>query len=211
MRRKLHWTDWNPGLDNDHLTLGEVLGSLPAAPPDAIPWQVRLLENPSSPIAFPGAISLERHDALHALLGRGLSNQDEAFVIGFTMGAARKIRGWHFSLFRFLATRIYPKAYRFKQSDLISFDLGFAQGQQGTARDVHLAPFETRGGNTLREIRRELGIDIQSLHAAYRMEAIHLPHTSASRRLDKDYGGVDPSDVHSPQGRDSDWQREQSK
>src|SRR5687768_12811614 len=113
MRRKLHWTDWNPGLDNDHLTLSEVLNTLPAAPADAIPWQVRLLENPSSFISFPGAISLERHDALHALLGRGLANQDEAFVIGYTMGAARKIRGWHFQAFRFLATRFYPKAYRF--------------------------------------------------------------------------------------------------
>jgi hypothetical protein len=207
MRRKLHWTAWNPGLDNDQLTLGEVLASLPAAPADAIPWQVRLFENPSSLIAFPGAISLERHDAIHALLGRGLSNQDEAFVIGYTMGAASKIRGWHYSVFRFLASRFYPKAYRLGESDLIAFDLGFGQGRNGRGRDLHQTPLETFGEKTLANLRRELGIDVLALQAAYRNEAALLPQTPHSRRLDKDFGGVDPSDLHEPQGRDSDWKR----
>ena len=208
MRRKLHWTAWNPGLDNDHLTLGEVLASLPAAPPDASPWQVRLLENPESPIAFPGAISLERHDAIHALLGRGLSNQDEAFVIGYTMGAAAKIRGWHYSWFRFLAKRIYPKAYRLSERDLIAFDLGFAQGRKGRARDLHNTPLETMTAKPLAHLRRELGIDVLALQSAYRKEVALLPDTFYSRRLDKDFGGIDPSDINAPEGTDSDWTRE---
>jgi hypothetical protein len=37
MRRKLHWHDWNPGLDNDQLSLQEVLASMPAAEADQIP------------------------------------------------------------------------------------------------------------------------------------------------------------------------------
>jgi len=208
MRRKLHWSDWNPGLDNDHLSLQQVLNSMPAAEADQIPWRVRLFENPSSSIAFPGAISLRRHDAVHALLGRGLSSQDEAFVIGYTMGAASKIRSWHFSVFRCVATRLYPRAYRFKRSDLIAFDLGFAQGQRGKARDLHCVPFENLGDKSLAQLRRDLGIDVHALHAAYRAEAIHLPHTSASRRLDKDYGGTDPSDLQPPDGPDSNWRHD---
>ena len=208
MRRKLHWSDWNPGLDNDHLSLQQVLDSMPAAAADQIPWQVRVLENPASPFAFPGAISLQRHDVIHALLGRGLSNQDEAFVIGYTMGAASKLRGWQFAIFRFVATTLYPKPYRFKANDLISFDLGFAQGQQCKTRDLHDVPLETYRDRTLAQLRHDLGIDVLALHAAYRAEAVYLPQTQASRRLDKDYGGVDPSDLQPPDAVDSDWQRD---
>jgi len=207
MRRKLHWSDWNPGLDNDHLSLQQVLNSMPAAEAEQIPWQVRVLENPSSPVAFPGAITLQRHDAIHALLGRGLSNQDEAFVIGYTMGAASKIRGWQFSVFRFVASVLYPKPYRFKRSDLLAFDLGFAQGQRSPTRDLHCVPLETYGEVSLAQLRRELKIDVHALHAAYRAERIYLPHTAASRRLDKDFGDVDPSDLQPPDAPDSNWKR----
>lgn len=205
MRYKLNWTDWNPGLDNDQLTLGEVLASMPAAAPEAIPWLVRLLENPASPVAFPGAISLARHDAIHALLGRGLANQDEAFVIGFTMGAAKTVRNWQFRLYRFVASHWYPKAYRFQRQDLIAFDLGHALGERSKARDLHLVPFESLHARTLATLRAELAIDVHALHAVYRAEAAKLPHTRSSRRLDRDFKNVDPSDLYPPDGQDSDW------
>jgi hypothetical protein len=66
------WRNWNPTLDNDHLTLGEVYESLPGFPPEAIHPLVCLFENPESRLAFPGVASLRRHDCLHILLGRGL-------------------------------------------------------------------------------------------------------------------------------------------
>lgn len=208
MRRKLNWRDWNPGLDNDHLTLAEVLASMPAAEADDIPWLVRLLENPASRFAFPGAISLARHDAIHALLGRGLTGQDEAFVIGFTMGAAKTVKAWQFSLFRFVASRLYPRVYRFSQPDLIAFDLGHAAGVNSKARALHDVAFESLGALTLNELRKTLNLDVHALQAIYRAEAMTLPHTAASRRLDRDFGGVDPSDLHAPPGRDSDWKVE---
>jgi hypothetical protein len=211
MRGKLHWSDWNPGLDNDHLSLRQVLSTLPAAKPEEIPWQVRMLENPSSPSALPGAITLNRHDAIHVLLGRGLSKQDEAFVIGYTMGAARNIRGWQFRIYRLVATHCYPKAYRFRPEDLIAFDLGFSQGRRGKARDLQGVPFEDLGDRSLKQLRSELGIDVLALEAAYRVEANYLPQSSASRRLDKDFGGIDPSDLESPDAPQSDWKRSEMK
>jgi hypothetical protein len=80
--------DWDPGLDNDGLTLCSVYDGMPKDGADAVPWYVRLLENPRSPVALPGAIDLFGHDCLHIVLGRGLLAQDEAFVIGYTMGSA---------------------------------------------------------------------------------------------------------------------------
>ena len=58
----LRWSDWSPGLDNDHMTLSEVMATLPGDDPEAIPEIIRKYENPASPDALPGAVALERHD-----------------------------------------------------------------------------------------------------------------------------------------------------
>ena len=198
IRRLLHWQDWNPGLDNGHWTLGYVLSTLPGAQQDEIHWLVRLVENPRSRLALPGAISLGRHDAVHAVLGRGLMNQDEAFVIGFTMGAARRARRWHGWLFRALARGLYPPPYRFGHADDVAFRLGFAEARHHGARDLQDFPFEAHGDTRLADLRRDLGINVSRLHAAYRYERTLVPDTTASHRLDTDYGGVDPSDIVPP-------------
>ena len=51
-----------------------------------ISWLVWLIENPKSPFHLHGAATLHDHDHIHVLLKRGQDNDDEAFVIGFTMG-----------------------------------------------------------------------------------------------------------------------------
>ena len=87
-RVDLNWDEWSPGLDTDDMTIAEVLASMPAAEAGDVPEIIRKYENPESPDALPGAIHLNRHDCIHVLLGRGLHVQDEAFIIGVTMGAA---------------------------------------------------------------------------------------------------------------------------
>lgn len=208
---KLKWFQWNPGLDNGHRTLGEVLDTLPAASPTDIPFIIRLFENPSSWIAFPGAITLARHDAIHVLLGRGLSNQDEAFVIGFTMGAAGGIKDWQMRLFRFIATRLYPQPYRWNEREIMAYDLAYTKARGSAARDLEHFPFERFLDLPVDELRRRLGIDAQKLYATYRFEKILLPDTPASRRLDADWQGVDPSDTVPPEGAESGWVRDKSK
>lgn len=71
---------------NNSLTLGEAYQALSGSSPSDIPFLSELLENPDSPIALRCKIYLEDHDCLHLLLNRGLSLEDEAFIIGFTMG-----------------------------------------------------------------------------------------------------------------------------
>jgi hypothetical protein len=180
----LKWYEWNPGLRNGDQNLQEVIKSLPAAKADAIPWLVRLFENPTSAIAFPGAINLSRHDAIHVLLGRGLRNQDEAFVIGFTMGTSSHIHHWQIQVFRWIITHLYPAPYKFSAQDLIAFDLGFGLGMQLGTRDLEYFPFEHHTYSRLKDLRQRLGISPHKLQAIYRLEALLIANTQASHRLD---------------------------
>jgi hypothetical protein len=201
-RLLLNWNEWNPGLDNGDMLLGELCESLPAAPPSAIPEEVRSLENPDSPEAYPGAINLERHDCIHALIGRGLLPQDEAFVIGFTMGASKKVTKLQFETFRSLAVNWYPKPYNFSENDLFSFDLGFAKGTSSDATSLEHFPFERFMDLKLGDLRKRLGINTGQLRSAYRKEKLLLPDSAASRRLDIDVNGVDYSSIYLPTGKD---------
>ena len=90
-----------------------------------IPWVVRFLENPKSPFALPGKISLYNHDYLHVLLDRKTSLQDEAFLIGFCMGNDPKTNFLHIWIFKFFSRYLYPQSYRFNCQDLWFFELGF--------------------------------------------------------------------------------------
>lgn len=189
----LRWNQWSPGLDTDDMTMEEVMSTLPAAPPEAIPEEIKILENPESAWAFPGAISLERHDCVHILLGRGLLPEDEAFVIGFTMGTASDIQNWQYSMFRELAVHWYPKPYNFSPEDLYAFDLGFEKGKRSDAADLHLFPFEKFMEWEVGALRKQLGINKHQLRAAYRLEQMYRPDSPAARRLDIDEGNIDNS------------------
>lgn len=186
MNTILKWYEWNPGLHNGHWQLKDVIATLPAADQKDIPWLVKLFENPISPIAFPGAINLARHDALHVLLGRGLRNQDEAFVIGFTMGTSNGIHRWQIRFFRWVITHMYPAPYKFCSQDLIAFDLGFNFGQTISMRNLHSFPFEKYSDCKLDDLRHWLGINAAKLHAIYRLESLVIANSRASHRLDTD-------------------------
>lgn len=202
-RMLLKWNQWSPGLDNGDMLMGEVYESLPAAPPSAIPEEVRALENPESAEAFPGAITLERHDCIHVLIGRGLLPQDEAFVIGFTMGASKKVTKLQYEMFRNLAVNWYPEPYNFSEADLFSFDLGFAKGTASEAAALEHFPFERFMDMKVGDMRKRLGINVPQLRAAYRKEKLLLPDSAASGRLDVDAHNVDFSSIYMPKGEDA--------
>lgn len=142
-RIDLKWDEWNPGLDTDDMTLAEVLATMPAADAADVPEIIRKYENPESPDALPGAISLERHDCIHVLLGRGLHVQDEAFVIGATMGAASDITGEIVDFFAEVSTTQYPEHWRFEEAHIASLRLGVGFAMDNLrGKDLHLIPLE---------------------------------------------------------------------
>lgn len=184
LTEKIAWNDWHPGLDTNELTLAEVKRSLPGANPQEIGFLVRLLENPKSPFALTGAVDLVRHDAIHIVLGRGLLKQDEAFVIGFTMGTAKEtLKAWEIALFRFAARFLYSRNYRLARRHLQVFELGLEAGRSFATTRIYEFPFENNLDVTLKELRRTLQIDVEKLKTFYRREIAIIPNSKASRRL----------------------------
>lgn len=178
-----HWKHWNPGLENGDMTLQEVLASLPGAKQEDISLLVRMIENPDSPFALPGAITLAHHDCVHILLGRGLLNQDEAFVIGFTMGTSKKIKRFQEYLFKQVAKHLYPKSYRFTKEHLKAYALGLREGKASRCERIYEFPFEQYNDWKLKDLRTHLGIETARLKKAYAEEKMLLPDTTASKRL----------------------------
>lgn len=177
------WRTWCPGLDNDDLTLRDVLATLPAAPPTAIPWIVRLFENPQGWLRLHGAVNLRSHDMIHVLLGRGLLGQDEAFVIGFTMGSTKAVSWLERMFFKLVVSQVYPHPYRISWRTLAAYDLGLEAGREMGMPNLHLQLCEEMLDRPLGEIRSRLGIDTRRLRDFYARERKALPGTAASIRL----------------------------
>lgn len=186
-RIDLNWDEWNPGLDTDDMTIAEVLATLPAANAEDVPEVIKKYENPESPDALPGAITLARHDCIHVLLGRGLHVQDEAFVIGATMGAASDITGDIVDFFIQVSTTEYPEHWRFQEEHIASYRLGVGFSMDNLrARNLHLIPLESETWQSKRvaDARRDLGIVKEELRAYFRKAELLVPGTRATRRLD---------------------------
>ena len=177
------WRTWFPGLDNDRLTLRDVLATLPAAPPAAIPWIVRLFENPQGWLRLHGAVDLATHDRIHVVLGRGLLAQDEAFVIGFTMGSTKAVTRLERWFFKRAVSHLYPDPYRIPWPILAAYDLGLEAGRDMAVRDIHRALGDEMLDRTLGEVRRLVGVDTQRLRQVYAREREALPESPASQRL----------------------------
>ncbi len=181
------WRAWQPGLAiNDHRQLEDVYRTLPGQKPEGIPLIVRFYENPESRFAFPGAISLERHDVLHIVLGRGLLNQDEAVVIGLTMGAASTITDRHAMEYqRIVSSPIYPETFRMKKQDLIAYRLAYdyARANRRLHRDLHLIPFENMMDRTIADLREEFGVNVRDLWLLFQSEKMLIPGSESSERL----------------------------
>lgn len=183
--RTEYWGMWYPGLRNDDWTMQELVDSLPGLDEGAIPKEVQAAEDPSSSMALPGAVSLAWHDALHGLLGRGLLDQDEAFVVGFSMGNASSFRGEDAVKLRRMFAESYPEPFRVHGQKLLAFDLGIEAGKVVGVRDIA----DREGGipyhSPLAQWRNQLGISTHVLCDFYAKERSLLPKTLESARLSR--------------------------
>jgi hypothetical protein len=177
------WKDWTPGLDNADKLLGEVYDTLPGNDPDAINFFVWLFENPKSPIAMKGAISLERHDCVHILLGRGLLPQDEAFVIGYTMGTAKNISRFEARLFKLITSKLYPSPYKFTSDHLVAYNMGLRIGKLNPVGKIYDIPLETMKHKRIGELQALCGIEPAALRRVYGAEQVMIPGSKESVRL----------------------------
>ncbi len=104
------------------LTLWEAYERFRLDPPQAIPFWVWLLENPDSPLRFPGQVSLQHHDFLHLILGLGMDREAEAEVVGWSIGNDR-VKVWQVCVFLWVAMTLYPEPYLAGLTLLLSWAL----------------------------------------------------------------------------------------
>ena len=177
------WISWSPVSDGDNATVEEIIWSMPAAQQSEIPSIVRLFENPASRCCFRSAIDLKGHDVLHALLGRGLQHQDEAFVLGFTAGTAKDVRWWERKIWKTVLCNVYPKPYRIARCLMPAFDLGVECGRQTGHKKLYQQDLTKLLPLRLSEARQRAGIDMAVVRKFFRLEQQQLPGTFASMRL----------------------------
>lgn len=145
-------------IDPNCCTLHDAVQQLSIDDQANVPFIVWLVENPHSPIALPGKIDLYRHDCLHAILNRGHSLPDEAFIRGFTMGNSTPTNRLHQLLFKFISSTIYPKKYRFSWKHFQHFDTGFIYGRSMPVKDLNQLDFSAYQNHTVSQMRQQLGV-----------------------------------------------------
>lgn len=182
MTTKISLSEWVPGLD-DSATLAEAHAKMPGDDASVVPWYVRLLENPASRVALPGAIDLFGHDCIHILLGRGTLSQDEAFVLGVTMGTARGLQRWQQKLFGFAAQNFYRGPWRLTPGDRLLFDMAVEFAKHQRIKPLNEVPWRELRDEPLGRIREEVGIRTADLIKFYETERAIWPDNKASQRL----------------------------
>ncbi|MBV6621425.1 MAG: hypothetical protein KI793_00465 [Rivularia sp. (in: Bacteria)] len=149
--------------NENNQTLNSVYRRLSGDSPSTIPFLVWLLENPDSPLPFAGKIDLYKHDCLHLILEKSFSLDDEAFVVGFTMGNDSQTNWLHIVLFKFVSRKLYPQKFRFNSQHLTIFDLGYLYGRKVKTKNINKIDFQAYQNKSIAEIRKHLGIDIYAL------------------------------------------------
>jgi hypothetical protein len=184
MRDAPSYANWHIPLSRGEVTLGEAAADLArvGAAPDEIPLMVRLAENPKFNL-FHGAVDLQTHDYIHALLGRGLLAKDEAFVIGFTMGSTHRLGVAEEKLFALVAERLYPGIYRFGKEDVRVFRDAVRLAHISQSAALDRVAYARHLDEPLAAIRRELNIEVPLLMAYFALEKRRYPHSPESRRL----------------------------
>ncbi|WP_156114252.1 hypothetical protein, partial [Myxosarcina sp. GI1] len=148
------------------VTLQQQLSQISLDKPEDIPKIVRLLENPQSPIALPGAISLYNHDCLHVLLKQKNSPEEEAFIVGFCMGNDPATKRIHVFILKLSARYVYPKNpknYRFTKKCLLEFDRGFNYGKTFEEIRFNRIDFFRFANNSVDKLQDYFGISRQDL------------------------------------------------
>jgi hypothetical protein len=154
----------------EKLKVGDIYSVLEGDDAIDIPFWVWFLENPQSPLPMPGKIDLYNHDHLHILLGRGQSPEDEAFIIGFTMGNDPQTKWYHIIIFKIFSYLIYPKLYRLNFQQMKVFDLGFVYGKKLSSQPIFKINFAEYQNYTLAALRNLLGIETEAIQALRQVE-----------------------------------------
>jgi len=180
----MDYKKWNPAEYVEDKTFQYYLDKMPITPAST-PKIITLMENPSSPFYLPGPANIQVHDIVHCLLLRGLLAQDEAFVIGFTMGAAEGACAKDRIMFKNIAGSLYRKPYHFSSLDLLIYDVGFDLGATNEMKNIHFLNPSEFLNLTWIEAVSVAGISPAELIKAMRKELSLVAEGDVSSRIRK--------------------------
>jgi hypothetical protein len=184
-----HLKTWICKLSDDERTLRNAFDSLMSVgnSQDEVPLIVRLAENPEYHFSglgfFKGRVTLEQHDFIHIILGRGLTLMDEAFVLGFTMGSTDRVSTQEANLFNWINQILYPKPYRFTPEGTQVFKDAVALAYVSDCTPLETVDFQPMLDWPLRKIREAINLETDLLQSYYSIEARRYPKCRASQRL----------------------------
>ncbi len=184
-----HWKEWHVPLEVEDITIRECLATQApvAAGSSDIPLIVKLVENPKFDIPgltlFNGAVSLDDHDVIHVLLGRGMLPKDEAFVIGFTMGSTNRMSTSEKKMYSLVAKYLYPGPYKFSDEDIVVFKKAAHLGYVSDCTPLDKIDFSPYLDMTVKEARVSLGIEADLLAAYYNIEQKKYPQFMECQRI----------------------------
>ena len=183
------WKDWHIPYSQGGLTLRQAHDSLSAlgAKQQDIPLMVQLVENPRFNIPgfdiFHGAVDIRTHDFIHIILGRGLLAEDEAFVIGFTMGSTNQVSTLEEKLYALISKHLYPKLYKFNDLHIRIFRDAVKLGFISDCQRLDKIDYDRYLDWKLEDIRKDIGLESELILAYYHIEKRRHPKSKASRRL----------------------------
>jgi len=183
------WREWFVGISCNDATLEQILQSAShiAAGADEIPLIIKLVENPKFDFPgitlFNGAVDLQTHDCIHALLGRGLLPHDEAFTIGFTMGSTNRVSTTEERLFTLAAKYLYPGPYKFSNEDIEIFKDAIRLGYISDCIPLNEVDYSQYMSRPIGEVREAIGLETELLRAYYKIEVKRYPDARESQRL----------------------------
>ena len=152
--------------------------------PDDVPLIIKLTENPKYDFGlFPGYVTLQNHDAIHIVLGRGVLLKDEAFIIGFTMGSTKRMNNLRERIFLLITRYLYPDGYKFYRSERDIFRKAANLAKSMNCADLSTVDFNQYIDYNLDQIRREIGIDITALRKSYASEKASYRDPECQRLL----------------------------
>ena len=176
--------NWHIPLRNDKMTILSALKSMESfkLQQTEVPFIIRLFEHPKYNI-LPGAVTLDNHDIIHILLGRGLLPKDEAFVIGFTMGTTKALTTIDTAIFKFVTRFLYPAGYRFGKEEHKIFHNGVNCAHRMDCPDFSKLDLTQYFNYNIKEARKELKINTDELVEEYIIESMCYENSPESQRL----------------------------
>lgn len=181
----MKWFQWDPAGFPPGTTLGQMVSGMPQSPIMKVPSVITFLENPKSPFYLSGPAEINIHDLIHCVLLRGLRSQDEAFVIGFTMGAAKGSSAIDRLLFKNISGSLYPKPFDFSDDDMNVYDVGFDLGLRNQDRSVHSLDPKVIDKMSWSEAVLAFGLRTLDLRDAFQKELSLNIESKASQRIAK--------------------------